>query len=92
MPEGPDESRARVLALGTALFVVAWLGVILLTPWIRFVVYTPRAKTGFDVTVSLLCLFVAMVLVLFPDQAQRERFRWLALGFAIFGIPKRPRR
>jgi two-component system sensor histidine kinase BaeS len=80
------DSRVRALAFGTALFVVAWLGVILLTPWIRFVVYTPRAKTGFDVTVSLLCLFVAMVLVLFPEQEQRERFRWLALGFVIFGV------
>jgi signal transduction histidine kinase len=53
---------------------------------VRFVVFTPRAKTGFDVTLSLLSLFVALVLVLFPDEADRERFRWIALGFAVLGV------
>jgi signal transduction histidine kinase len=65
---------------------VIWFAAILLTPWIRFVVYTPRAKTGFDVTLSILSLFVALVLALFPDEAERERLRWLALGFAILGV------
>jgi len=79
-------TRARSLALATAVLVVVWFAAILLTPWIRFVIYTPRAKTGFDVSLSILSLFVALVLALFPDEAERDRFRWLALGFAILGI------
>ncbi|HYP62100.1 MAG TPA: hypothetical protein VEQ36_16880, partial [Thermomicrobiales bacterium] len=54
-------TRARSLALATAALVVVWFAAILLTPWIRFVVYTPRAKTGFDVSLSILGLFVALV-------------------------------
>ena len=47
-------TRARSLALATAVLVVVWFAAILLTPWIRFVIYTPRAKTGFDVSLSIL--------------------------------------
>jgi len=50
-------ARARSLALVTAVLVVLWFAAILLTPWIRFVIYTPRAKTGFDVSLSILSLF-----------------------------------
>jgi signal transduction histidine kinase len=89
-PDGPGCTcrfdRARSLASATAVLVVVWFAAILLTPWIRFVIYTPRAKTGFDVTLSILSLFVALVLALFPNEGERDRLRWLALGFTILGV------
>ena len=81
-----DRDRLAVLALITAVLVVVWIVAILSTHYVRFVVFTPRAKTGFDVTLSLLSLFVALVLALFPNEENRDRLRWVSLGFATLGI------
>ena len=78
--------RPPVLALITAIVVVGWIIAILTTHFVRFVIFTPQAKTGFDVTLSLLSLFVALVLILFPDEADRDRLCWVALGFSVLGV------
>src|SRR5688572_8181930 len=81
-----DRDRLALSALITAVLVVVWIVAILSTEYVRFVVFTPRAKTGFDVTLSLLSLFVALVLALFPNEENRDRLRWVSLGFATLGI------
>ena len=78
--------RPGLLAGLTAILILVWFIAILTTPYLRFVIFTPRAKTGFDVTLSLLSFFVALVLCLFPDDADKDRLSWVALGFAILGV------
>lgn len=92
-PLGPGGTRGRVwrarrpeaLAALTALTVLAWLVAVLWFDRIRFVLVVPRAKTGFEVSLALLGLFVALALVLVPQEGERERLRWVALGFALLG-------
>jgi signal transduction histidine kinase len=78
--------RARLFAVAAALVVLAWAGLVFVVPQVRFVVVAPKAKTGFEVSLALLRLFTALVLVLFPDEAGRDRLRWVALGFAVLGF------
>ena len=78
-------TRPLLLAALTAAGIAAWTLVILATPFLQFVVFTPRAKTGFDVSVALLSLFVALVLLLFPDDRERARLDWIALGLLTLG-------
>jgi signal transduction histidine kinase len=74
-----------VLATLCAVGIVAWTVAIFVISPLRFVVFTPRAKTGFDVSVALLSLFVALVLLLFPSERERTRLDWVAVGFLILG-------
>lgn len=60
--------RPMVLATLTGVGVAAWTLAIFVIPSVQFVVFTPRGKSGFDVSVALLSLFVALVLLLFPDE------------------------
>src|SRR5687768_6696584 len=53
---------------------------------VRFVIVAPTAKAGFEVFLALLRLFAALVLFLFPSEAERPRLRWVALGFMILGL------
>ena len=78
-------SRLLLLATLTAVGIAAWTLAILMTPFLQFVVFTPRGKTGFDVSVALLSLFVALVLLLFPDDRERARLDWIALGLLTLG-------
>jgi signal transduction histidine kinase len=79
-------NRPRILAALTAVIVLTWLVAILAVPNLRFVVLTPKAKTGFEVSLALLRLFVALVLVLVPEESERDRLRWVAAGFGILGL------
>src|SRR5215217_3612633 len=77
----------RVTAAGvSAIVVVVWLILILGVSEIRFVIVAPTAKAGFEVFLALLRLFAALVLFLFPAEAERPRLRWVALGFMILGL------
>jgi signal transduction histidine kinase len=79
-------NRVHLLTALVALLVLAWAVAILALPEIRFVVLAPKAKTGFEVSLALLRLFVALVLFLFPYEPVRDRLRWVALGFLITGV------
>ena len=79
-------SRPELFALVTAGGIAVWSCAIFAIPTLRFVVYTPRAKTGFDVSVALLSLFVALILFYFPDELERTRLQWMAVGFLILGF------
>ncbi len=82
----PRPGRVYLLTALATLLVVAWAAAILAVPDVRFVVLAPKAKTGFEVSLALLRLFVALVLFLFPHEPVRDRLRWVALGFLITGI------
>ncbi|MEZ4495410.1 MAG: hypothetical protein R2845_01220 [Thermomicrobiales bacterium] len=86
IPPSVHDHHIRIYAAASSLIVILWVGLVLLVPDLHFVIFTPRAKTGFEATLAFLQLFVALVLVLFPDKFERDRFRWLALGFLILGI------
>lgn len=78
--------RARVVAIGAAGLAIGWAAAILLFDPIQFVLFTPKTKTGFELSLAFLRLFVALVLALFPDDLVRERLRWVAVGFLILGL------
>jgi len=78
--------RTWLVAAAAALPIVGWAALILAVPQFRFVILAPRAKTGFEVFLALLQLFAALVLFLFPGDAERLRLRWVALGFVVLGI------
>ncbi|HET9659526.1 MAG TPA: HAMP domain-containing sensor histidine kinase [Thermomicrobiales bacterium] len=81
------ESRgAWLLVLFSSAAVIAWVAIVFTISSARFVVFAPRAKTGFEVLVALLALFAALILFLFPAQHVRHRMSWLALGFFILGV------
>lgn len=80
------DRRVRLLAAAASLLVAGWAGLVFAIPDVRFVVLTPRVKTGYEVTLALLGLFTALVLALFPDAGARDRLRWVALGFAVLGL------
>jgi signal transduction histidine kinase len=80
----PASGRQPLLAaLLTAAGIAAWTAAIFAVPSLGFVIFTPRAKTGFDISVALLSLFVAIVLLLFPDEGESVRLDWVALGLMI---------
>jgi signal transduction histidine kinase len=77
----------RVASAGLiAIVVVGWLVLILGLSQIRFVIVAPTANAGFEVFLALLQLAAALVLFLFPAEAERPRLRWVALGFVILGL------
>ncbi len=55
--------------------MLAWAAVVLAFPHIHFVLIDPKTKTGFEIFVAVLSLFVALILVLFPDEAMRQPLR-----------------
>lgn len=78
--------RPGLALLGVSLLVIAWAGLVLAIPQARFVVYDPKAKTGLEVFLAAVSLFLALVLFLFPDDNGRDRLRWVALGFVVLGL------
>ena len=53
---------AWLLVLLSSAAVIAWVGIVFTISSARFVVFAPRAKTGFEVLVALLALFAALIL------------------------------
>lgn len=65
---------------------LAWLVLVFSIPSIRFVILAPSAKAGVEVILALASLFGALVLLLFPAEGTRMRFRWVAAGFLVLGV------
>ena len=86
MTAGSMRNPGQRPAVAAAILVVLWAGVVFVIPQIRFVVFAPEAKTGFEVSLALLRLFAAFVFFRFPDDRGRDRLRWIALGLAIQGF------
>ena len=82
---GRDRRFGMAVAVA-ALLVVAWAGLVLAIPQVRFVVYDPKTKTGLEVFLAAVSLFLALVFSLFPDDDRRDRLRWVALGFVVLGL------
>ena len=82
---GRDRRFGMAVAVA-ALLVVAWAGLVLAIPQVRFVVYDPKTKTGLEVFLAAVSLFLALVFSLFPDDDGRDRLRWVALGFVVLGL------
>jgi signal transduction histidine kinase len=64
----------------------AWLVLVFLVESVRFVIFDPQAKTGFEVFVAIGQIFGAFVLAIAPVQAARGRLRWVAAGLLVFGL------
>lgn len=74
------------LAAITALTIVAWLSAVLLFNSVRFVIFSPRGNTGFEVFLALGQLFAALVLALTGAAPARPRLKWVATGLLILGL------
>lgn len=72
----------RFLAIGLAGLIVLWVAVNLLSGWIPFAVNLPEGREQ-DATVANLIakLFGTLALLLLSADAERQRLRWLAVGF-----------
>lgn len=76
--------RPVFILLAIPVLVVAWLGAILLTDLLSFVVIAPRAHTGFEAFLTLGLLFGAFILAVIPRPD--GRLRWLAVGMLILAL------
>lgn len=86
-PHPPTVPReAWVLAGITALLIVGWLAAVFLIDSIRFVVFNPRGKTGFEMFLALGQMFGALVLTLSPVDPARPRMGWIATALLVLGI------
>jgi signal transduction histidine kinase len=74
-----------LLSIVLCVLIATWLDVILSTERARFVVLAPTAKLGIELLLALTSLAGALVLLLFPAGADRERLRWVAAGFLVLG-------
>jgi signal transduction histidine kinase len=74
-------AAAIIVTIGS----LAWLGLIFTVERLRFVVHDPHAKTGFEMFLALGQLFGGLVLTLAPDEADRPRLRWVAMGLFLLG-------
>lgn len=77
--------RRYCLLLSVALFTIAWAAAVLMAD-ISFILLDPKTRTGFEVLLSVVSLFAALVLVMLPDETMREPLRWVALGFVLLGF------
>lgn len=87
-PRQPATKTAQpwaFLTLGLACFTLAWALAILLVDALRFVVYAPTARAGFEVILASASLFAGLVLALFPTTTGRPRLEWVAAGFVVLG-------
>ena len=83
----PAGVRARWRLAGfTALLIVLWLGAVLLFDSVRFVIFNPQGKTGFEMFLALGQLFGSLVLALSPVEPAQMRMRWVATGLLILGL------
>ena len=71
--------------VGLAFVTVVWAVVALTIPGVHFVLLDPKIKTGFEVFLAVVSLFVALVLFLFPEEPTRDPLRWVAFGFLTLG-------
>lgn len=70
----------------TTMIIVGWLVVVLLSDPVRFVVFNPRGKTGFEMFLALGQMFGALVLALFGMEPARPRMQWLAASLLVLGV------
>jgi signal transduction histidine kinase len=82
----PPARRCLMLAVGVGSLVLIWTGIVLTVPDIRFVLISPRTKTGLEAFLAAVSLFTALVLIMFPSNQMHNVLRWVAFGFIIFGI------
>jgi signal transduction histidine kinase len=90
-PQPPQRARCDLHAgvlvpAGLMVAVLTWAVVVLIFPHVHFVLLDPKTKTGFEIFLAVLSLFVALVLFLFPDEAMRQPLRWVALAFLVLGL------
>jgi signal transduction histidine kinase len=62
------------------------LAAVLLIDPIRFVIFNPRGKTGFEMFLALGQMFGALVLALSPVAPVRSRMTWFAGGLLVLGV------
>ena len=79
------QPRLMLFSIVLCVLIGTWLDVILSTERARFVVLAPTAKLGIELLLALTSLAGALVLLLFPAGADRERLRWVAAGFLVLG-------
>lgn len=81
-----DRQRAFSIAAALALLATGWLVLVLVVDPMRFVIFDPRAGTGFEVLLAIGQMLGAFVLAISPIQPTPRRLRWVAGGLLVFGI------
>ena len=72
----------RFLAIGLAGLLVLWAAVNLLSGWVPFAVDLPEGREQDAAVANLIAkLFGTLALLLLSADAERQRLRWLAVGF-----------
>ncbi len=69
----------------TAAVVLGWLLAVFLLDSVRFVVFNPPGKTGFEVFIALGQLLGALVVILAASEAERPRMKWISSGLLVLG-------
>lgn len=64
---------------------VVWALGILVVDALRFVILSHFARTGIEISLALGSLFVATILLFFPEEGTRNRVLWIAGGFIALG-------
>lgn len=77
----PSVTVATILA-----FSVVWALGVLTVDELRFVILSPVARAGVEIALALGSLFVATILLFFPEQDTQGRVLWIAGGFLALGI------
>ena len=82
----PASHAAAPLAALVIGLSASWLALGYFFPSLQFVALDSRAKTGALVLFAIGLVFGALVLLIVPFQAARERLRWVAAGFLVMGV------
>jgi signal transduction histidine kinase len=82
----PSDRSALTLAALVLGGAAVWLVLSYYFASLRFVVFDSRARTSFVVVFATGLIFGALVLLIVPFQAARERLRWVAAGFLVLGF------
>lgn len=81
----PANRSALIIAALTIAISGAWLVLVFLVESVRFAIFDPKAKTGFEVFLAIAQIFGAFVLAISPVRPALGRLRYVAAGFLVFG-------
>lgn len=86
-PGRPDaHGVVWTIACLLAILLVSWILAAIFTDTVRFVVFNPQARTGFELFLALGQFFGALVLALSSIEPVRSGMRWVAMGLVVIGV------
>lgn len=83
---GSADRAALILAGLIAALSGTWMVLVFFVEPVRFAIFDPQTKTGFEVFLAIGQIFGAFVLAMSPIRPAFGRLRCVAAGFLVFGI------